>query len=73
VMRLLQLTVRFVFFHGHGRRQGGRLRLVCEGSRGIDVNFLFIRVLCEVWLTQLPLYPLRTYLYTYNLVYVLLI
>ena len=70
-MGLLQLTVRLVFFFdGDGRRRGGRLRLVREESRGISVNFLFVRVLCEVWLAQLPLYPLR--MYSYNLVYVFL-
>ena len=70
-MGFLQLTVRLVFFFdGDGRRRGGRLWLLHEGSRGIGVNFLVVRVFCEVWLAQLPLYPLR--MYSYNLVYVFL-
>ena len=31
--------------------------MVYEGSKGSIVILLFLRILCEVWLVQLSLYP----------------
>jgi hypothetical protein len=33
----------------------------------MGVVFLFVRVICEVWLGQLSVYPLRTFLYSCDL------
>jgi hypothetical protein len=61
----LQLKVLLVFFgDGGGRRRGGRLLAVHEGSKCIDVLFLFSRDLRVVWLLQSSLY-LYTCLYSY--------
>jgi hypothetical protein len=55
-MVLLQLG-DVLFFDGVGRRRGGRQRWrIHEGSRGLDVIFSFLRVLCVIWLGQLSLY-----------------
>lgn len=73
-MGLLQLMVVFVFFvGGGGRRRGGRSLVDLEGSRGLDVIFIFFGVLREVWLGHLSLYPLCTRLYFYIFIYVFLI
>jgi hypothetical protein len=64
----------FVFFTDiAGRRRGGRWLVVREGSRDLVVFFILFRVLCELWLTQLPLYPISTFLYLYVYMYVFLI
>jgi hypothetical protein len=71
-MRSLLLVVVFGFFFGSGRRRGRRPSVVREGSEGFDVIFVFDKVLCEVWLRQMSLYPLCTCLYSYNRMYVFL-
>ncbi|PUZ77620.1 hypothetical protein GQ55_1G388100 [Panicum hallii var. hallii] len=73
-MGLLQFMARHVFFSGDDdRRRGGRSLVAREGSRGFSVISLLFRVLCEVWLKQLSLYPPRTFLYSYVYLYVFLI
>ena len=65
----LQLTVQVAFFSGGvGRRRGGRLRRIREGSRGFFVIFLLFRVLSKVWLYQLLPYSFRTCLYVFDCV-----
>jgi len=69
----LQLMAVFgVFVGGGGGRRGGRASVVREGSRSSDVILFFLRVLCEVWLSQLSPYPLRTCLYLVTVLYVFL-
>jgi len=65
-MGSLQLTVVFGFFFVvDGRRRGCRLKRVHEGSRDLLVFSFFLKVLCDVWMVQLSLYPFRTALYLY--------
>ena len=55
-----QLTVKIGFFlDGDSWRRRGRRQGFHEGSRGFFVISLLVRVLCEVWLYQLPLYHVR--------------
>ena len=69
-----QLTVKIGFFlDGDIWRRRGRRQGFHEGSRGFFAISLLVRFLCEVWLYQLPLYPLRTSLYAYEYLYVFLI
>ena len=70
----LQLKVVFIFFFlgGGGRRRRGRASVVREGSRGLDVIFFFFRVLREVRLGQLSLYPIRMCLYLHAPMHVFL-
>ncbi|CAN6328670.1 unnamed protein product, partial [Urochloa humidicola] len=72
-MGLLQFMAVGFFSGGDGRRRRGRFQVAPEGSRDFFVIFYLIRVLSEVWLLQLPLYPLRTFLYLYVYMYVFLI
>ena len=70
----LRLTVKLGFFlDGDSWRRRGRLQGIHEGSRGFFVISSLVMVLCEIWLYQLPLYPLRTSLYAYEYLYVFLI
>ena len=70
-MGLLQLTGALVFFDGGGDRRREARPQVRDGSKGVDVNFLFFKVLCVVRLGQLSLCSLRAYLYSYVHLYVL--
>jgi len=73
-MELLQFTVWQVFFSGgDDRQQEGPSLVAREGLGGFIVFSLLFRVLCEVWLEQVPLYPLRTVLYSYLYLLVFLI
>ena len=68
---LLQFMVWSVFFPGgDGRRRGVRFLGVREGSRDFCVISCLFRVLSEVRLIQLSLYPLHTFLYSYMYPYV---
>ena len=70
-MGLLHLMGALDFFDGCGDRRREARPQVRDGSKGVDVNFLFFKVLCVVWLGQLSLYSLRAYLYSYVHLYVL--
>ena len=55
-----QLTVKIGFFlDGDSWRRRGPRQGFHEGSRGFFAISLLVRILCEVWLYQLPLYPVR--------------
>ena len=69
-----QLTVKLGFFlDGDSWRRRGRLQGIHEGSRGFFAFSSLVRVFCDIWLYQFPLYPLRTSLYAYEYLYVFLI
>lgn len=53
------------FFGGGSRRRGGRPQWVLEGSSSLHVLLFLFRVLLELWVAQLPLYPTCTCLYSY--------
>ena len=69
-----QLTVKIGFFlDGDSWRRRGRLQGIHEGSRGFFAFSSLVRVFRDVWLYQLPVYPLRTSLYVYEYLYIFLI
>ena len=73
-MELLQFLVGLIFFSGgDDRRRRDRSLVACEGLLDFFVFSLSFRVLCVVWLDQLPLYPLGTVLYSYLYLHVFLI
>ena len=70
---LLQFMVWRAFFSGgDGRRRGDRFLGAREGSRDFCVISCLFRVLSEVRLNQLSLYPLHSFLYSYMYLYVFL-
>ena len=69
-----QLTEKVAFFlDSDSWRRRGRLQGIHGGSRGFFAISSLVMVLCEIWLYQLPPYPLRTSLYAYEYLYVFLI
>lgn len=72
MMGLFQFTVMLeVFLDGDSRQRGFRAAdFICP--RGLIVIFMFSRVLYEVRLGQLSLYPCRVFLYLFVYLYVLL-
>ena len=72
-MEFLQLMgLLGVLLDGGGRRRSSRAALFSQGPRDLVVIFLYLRVLCDVWVTQLSLYPSSVFLYLYAYVYVFL-
>jgi hypothetical protein len=65
------MVVLSSFFGGGSRRRGGRPQWVLEGSWSLHVLLSLFRVLLELWLAQLPLYPTCTCLYSYARLYFL--
>ena len=69
-----QLTEKLGFFlDGDSWRRRGRLQGIHRSSRGFFAISSLVMVLCEIWLYQLPLYPLCTSLYAYGYLYIFLI
>jgi hypothetical protein len=64
-----------LFFGGDGRRwfEGGCRWSLLVASRAFGVVFVFFGVLCVRWVGQLCLYPPRTFLVSYEFLYVSLI
>jgi hypothetical protein len=61
-MGLFQFAVMLnVLLDGGGRRRGCRVASDFRGSRDLGLIFMFFRVLCDVWLGQLSMYPCCTF------------
>ena len=72
-MEFLQLMgLLGVLLDGGGRRQSSRVASISQGPRDLVVIFLYLRVLCDVWVTQLSLYPSSMFLYRQAYVYIFL-